>query len=224
MPYNMRKNTFDGALKKVIDKFAKLNEEYETYAEDAAHWYNEGTSTSLLSVAAWQCGRPALCETGSVKRVYTGGRGRPRNSNGRGDLFLYDENDVELWVEAKKTSSSFDASSNSVYPLSVSVLTLWMDRAWASSEQNRAAAKENNGALCSLLFLSFRLNKSYYEANESEESRRERMNAINSTIDAFARENDCVSASFFDSTHVEIEDGYGFRPVGFAIIGYVEDA
>ena len=224
MPYNLRKNTFDGALKKIINKFAKLNEEYETYAEDAAHWYNEATSTSLLSVAAWQCGHPALCETSSVKRVYTGGRGRPRNSYGRVDLFLYEENDAELWVEAKKASSSFDASSDSVYPPSSSILTRWMNRAWASSEQNRAAARENQGVLCSLLFLSFRLNDAYYAEDGSDGPRLERISSINATLETFAQENECVFASFFSSARVEIEDGYGFRPIGFAVIGYVEDA
>lgn len=224
MPYNIRKNTFDGALEKIINKFANLNEEYETYAEDAAHWYYEGTSTSLLSVAAWQCGHPSLCETSSVKRVYTGGRGRPRNSYGRVDLFLYDENDFEVWIEAKKASSSLDASFDSPYPLSDYVLRRWMNRAWTSSEQNRAAAQENQGILCSLLLLSFRLNDGYFSEDGSDGPRHERIKSINATLETFANDNECAVASFFNSAHVEIEDGYGFRPIGFAVIGHLEDA
>jgi hypothetical protein len=222
MIYDIQTNNFTGILHQVSNELAAVNSEYEIYAEDAAHWYNEGTATALFSVACWRIGYPALCESGSTKKVYTGSRGAPRNSNGRVDIFLYNEDDDELWIEAKKPHGAFDASEVSSHKLTDAILDQWVWQAWESAQQNYHAAKENGGVLCALVFLSFKLESSYYTDEDSVLQRRERASELNMKIGRYCSEKECFFSSYFNSSHVEIENGDGHRPFGFSMIGYLE--
>lgn len=65
--------------------------------EDSAYWYTEIPNVSILNAAAWRCGRIALQEFKTEKKV----RGKERWV-GRGDLWIYtDSDDKEEFIEAK---------------------------------------------------------------------------------------------------------------------------
>lgn len=225
MPYDIRENTFTGAMQDIIEEFASLNEIYEKECEDAAHWYTENTSTALLSVAAWRCGHPALCETPSLKHVY-GRRGRPPSSNGRVDLFFYDKDETGFWIEAKKPPGSMDVSEPSDYPASRARLSRFFWKAYGSAEQNRVEAHHYEGKLVSLLFCSFSLRKEYYEGPNERERRKARAEAVIADLRETVRADDGASvfASYFDTSETNITDKDDKRAFGFAVLGYFEDA
>jgi hypothetical protein len=225
MPYDIRNNTFTGAMHDILETFASLNEQYEEKCEDAAHWYIENTSTALLSVAAWQCGYPALCETPSSKRI-DGGRVRPPSSNGWVDLFLYDADGTGLWVEAKKPPGSMDVSEQSDYPATRARLSRFFWGAYSSAEQNRIEAQEYEGKLVSLLFCSFSLRKEYYEGPNARERRQARADSVNAVIKEVVDEDGGASvfASYFNTGDTDLIDEYDKRAFGFAVLGYFEDA
>ena len=63
---------------------------------DAAHWYKETPNVSILCAAAWRCGRVALQEFRTEKKV----QGQRRI--GRADLWICTDNDgKEEFIEAK---------------------------------------------------------------------------------------------------------------------------
>jgi hypothetical protein len=225
MPYDVRNNTFTGAMRDILETFASLNEQYEKECEDAAHWYTENTSTALLSVAAWQCGYPALCETQSSKRVY-GRRGRPPSSNGRVDLFLYDADGTGLWVEAKKPQGSMDVSEDSDYQATTARLSRFFWDAYSSAKQNRVEAQEYEGKLVSLLFCSFSLRKEYYEGQNASERRRAQADTVNAVIKEVVNKDGGASvfASYFNTGDTDLIDEYDNRAFGFAVLGHFEDA
>jgi hypothetical protein len=225
MPYDLRENTFTGAMYDILETFASLNELYEEKCEDAAHWYTENTSTALLSVAAWQCGYPALCETQSSKRVY-GRRGRPPSSNGRVDLFFYDADGTGMWLEAKKPQGSMDVSEHSDYPATKARISRFFWGAYSAAEQNRIEAREYEGKLVSLLFCSFSLKGEYYEGPNARERRQARADSVKAVINEVMN-GDCgasVFASYFNMGDTRLIDEYGNRAFGFAILGHFEDA
>ena len=225
MAYDVSDNTFIGVMHEILDKFAALNEQYEEMCEDAAHWYTENTSTALLSVAAWQCGHPALCETQSYKRIY-GGPGRPPSSKGRVDLFLYDDDGTGLWIEAKKPLGSMDVSEESDYPATKARLLRFFWDAYNSAKQNRVEAQEYHGKLVSLLFCSFSLRGNYYEGQNASERRRLQANTVNAVIKEVVAEDGGASvfASFFNTGDTSLINEYGNRAFGFAVLGHFEDA
>ena len=64
---------------------------------DAAHWYTEIPNVSILSAAAWRCGRIALQEFRTDKKV----RGQASRA-GRADLWICTDTDgKEEFIEAK---------------------------------------------------------------------------------------------------------------------------
>ena len=209
----------------IIETFASLNQQYEEKCKDAAHWYTENTSTALLSVAAWQCGYPALCETQSSKRIYAG-QGRPPFSNGRVDLFFYDADGTGLWIEAKKPQGSMDVSEQSDYPAAEARLSRFFWDAYSSAKQNRVEAQEYDGKLVSLLFCSFSLQREYYEGLNARERRQSRADTVNNVIKKVEEEDGGASffASYFNTGDTSLFDEYGNRAFGFAILGYFEDA
>lgn len=225
MPYDVRNNTFTGAMHCILETFASLNERYEEKCGDAAHWYTENTSTALLSAAAWQCGYPALCETQSSKRIY-GGRGRPPPSNGRVDLFLYDADGTGLWVEAKKPQGSMDVSEHSDYPATKARILRFFWGAYSSAEQNRVEAQEYEGKLVSLLFCSFSLQAEYYEGSNARERRQTRADKVTAVIKEVLDEDDGASvfASYFNTGDTGLIDEYDNRAFGFAVLGHFEHA
>lgn len=225
MPYDLRNNTFTGAMYDILETFASLNEQYEEKCKDAAHWYTENTSTALLSVAAWQCGYPALCETQSSKRVY-GRRGRPPFSNGLVDLFRYDADETGLWVEAKKPQGSMDVSEQSDYPATNARLSRFFWGAYSSAEQNRVEAQEYEGKLVSLLFCSFSLKAEYYEGPNARERRQARADSVNAAIKEVVDKDEGASvfASYFNTFDTDLIDEYDSRAFGFAVLGHFEDA
>lgn len=225
MAYDLRNNTFTGAMHEILEKFASLNEQYEEKCEDAAHWYTENTSTALLSVAAWQCGHPALCETQSSKRIY-GGLGRPPSSNGRVDLFFYDDDGTGLWIEAKKPQGSMDVSEETDYPATRARLSRFFWEAYSSAKQNRVEAQEYQGKLVSLLFCSFSLRGAYYEGQNASERRRAQADTVNAVIKEVVEEDSGASvfASYFNTGDTNLINDCGNRAFGFAVLGYFEDA
>jgi hypothetical protein len=78
-----------------------MNSQYFDLHNDLPAWYVENSNSALLSVAAWQCGYPAICEVDVEKKHYSGERGRPPKRNGRVDLEIH-INDSTYWVEAKR--------------------------------------------------------------------------------------------------------------------------
>ena len=225
MPYSVRENTFDGALKTIIDQFAKLNEEYESSAEDAAHWYTEGTSTALLSAAAWKSGYPALCETGSIKSKLTGKRGRPQISKGRVDLFLHLDK-TPYWIEAKKVHDSMDASEVSEYLVSKKRLSRWFWFSYESALKNRKTAEQYDGMIGCMVFCSFILNSEYYAGANDYQRRKARAEYINDILNDVVNEDGSASyfASFFNTSDDVISDEFDNRAFGFAVLGYFESA
>ena len=92
--------------KKGLDHWDALLEEWllahERYCRimkdyDAAHWYKETPNVSILCAAAWRCGRIALQEFKTKKKV----RGE-ESWVGRGDLWICTDTDgKEEFIEAK---------------------------------------------------------------------------------------------------------------------------
>lgn len=226
MPYDITKNTFDSPMQDIIEKYASLNQEYENKCEDAAHWYTEGTCTALFSVAAWQCGYPAICETSSIKQVLNGRPGRPAHSNGRVDLFFYDCDGSGLWIEAKKVPGSMDVSEQSDYPASKARLERWFGISYDSAAKNRREAHEYEGKIGCLVFCSFSLRREYYADANCQQRRAERAKHVNEVLQRVVDEDEgeCSFASFFDTSETEIVDEFEYRAFGFAVLGFFEDA
>ena len=74
------------------ERYCRITKDY-----DAAHWYKETPNVSILCAAAWRCGRIALQEFKTEKKV----RGE-EPWVGRGDLWICTDIDgTEEFIEAK---------------------------------------------------------------------------------------------------------------------------
>lgn len=94
--------------------------------EDAAYWYNERSNISVLSGAAWRCGRIALEEFQQKK----GYRNRQKR-NGRCDLWISTETEEDL-IEAKFKWISLRSKRNSTFVDAI------MDNAISDAKRTRA--------------------------------------------------------------------------------------
>ena len=75
---------------------------------DAAHWYTERPNVSILCAAAWRCGRIALQEFNTEKKV----RGE-EPWEGRGDLWICTDIDgIEEFIEAKHLCVSLSGAKD----------------------------------------------------------------------------------------------------------------
>ena len=90
-----RLNHWDALLEEWLlahERYCRIMKDY-----DAAHWYKETPNVSILCAAAWRCGRIALQEFKTAKKV----RGE-EPWVGRGDLWICNDIDgKEEFIEAK---------------------------------------------------------------------------------------------------------------------------
>jgi hypothetical protein len=105
---NQDTKTYSGVIiknRKGLNHWEPLLNEYlnlvERYCqimkcEDVPYYYGERPNLSLLSAAAWQCGRIALEEFAHKK-----GSTEQEEKHGRADLWIADESGVEELIEAK---------------------------------------------------------------------------------------------------------------------------
>ena len=88
-------NHWDALLEEWLlahERYCRIMKDY-----DAAHWYTEIPNVSILSAAAWRCGRIALQEFRTDKKV-----GNEESWVGRGDLWVCTDTDAkEEFIEAK---------------------------------------------------------------------------------------------------------------------------
>lgn len=83
------------SLEKVLSAWVHLNSAFFTATDDAAWWYNERASISILAAAAWTAGGVALEEFSTRKKE----RGEKERA-GRADIF-FKINGQEFSCEAK---------------------------------------------------------------------------------------------------------------------------
>ena len=93
----------------LLEQWLRAHEKYcRIMKDDPAHWYTERPNVSVLNAAAWRCGRIALQEFETEKKV----RGE-EPWVGRGDLWICTDNGgKQEFIEAKHKFVSFSGTKD----------------------------------------------------------------------------------------------------------------
>lgn len=120
----------------LLEEWLLAHERYcRIYKDNPAYWYTERPNVSILNAAAWQCGRIALQEFKTEKKV----RGE-EPWVGRGDLWIRtDSVGKEEFIEAKHKFVSLSGAKEK-NGLPTTIKNLWIKPPWQQKKQRDANA------------------------------------------------------------------------------------
>lgn len=151
MSFEKNVNNFPTGWRGIVEKWAEFNARYYARYSDLPAWYVENSNSALFSAAAWTEGHLALCEVDIEKKYYTGKPGRPISYAGRMDIELTIGDEI-YWIEAKRRA--FSLSRKSSYSFRHAFLATSVLEAYDNTRQCKAATKEMDAKMASLVFFS----------------------------------------------------------------------
>ena len=98
-----------------------------------------------------------------------------------------------------------------------------MGEARQSARQCHQVARAASGAVVSLTFVPFVLCSSYFGPGRRSTARKQRADLATELLAAFAQENECSYAAYFNIDHIDMWDADEKRPFGFGMVAHFQN-